>query len=91
MEQIIRRFLWKGTSLAKGGAKVAWKDLTFPLEEGGLGIKSLDTWNVAAMGKHLWNLCVPSSSSRWAQWARANLLRGRSLWDIPIPTSSSWT
>ena len=91
VEQILRRFLWKGSSLAKGGAKVAWEDLTFPLDEGGLGIKRLHTWNIASIGKHLWSLCLPSSSSSWAQWARANLLRGCSLWDISIPTNSSWT
>ena len=89
VEQIIRRFLWKGPQLSTGGAKVAWADLTFPLDEGGLGIKRLHTWNVAAMGKHIWNLCHPQTTSSWALWARANLLRGRSLWDINPPSSSS--
>ena len=41
VEQIIRRFLGKGQSLSMGGSKVAWADLTFPLKEGGLGIKRL--------------------------------------------------
>ena len=41
VEQLMRRFLWKGPSLNKGGAKVAWEDVTLPLEEGGLGIKKL--------------------------------------------------
>ena len=53
VEHILRRFLWKGPELAKGGAKVAWEDLSFPLDEGGLGIKRLHVWNVVAMGKHL--------------------------------------
>ena len=90
VEQIIRRFLWKGPTLAKGGAKVAWDDVTYPLEEGGLGIRRLHTWNVASMGTHLWSLCIPSPTSGWAQWARANLLQGHSLWDVSIPTNSSW-
>ena len=91
VEQILRRFLWKGSQLDPGGAKVAWEDLTFPLKEGELGIKKLAEWNVATMGKHLWHLSHPLPSSTWAIWARASLLRGRSLWDIPIPTNSSWT
>ena len=63
MEQIIRRFFWKGVELTSGGAEVAWTDITFPLDEGGLGIKWLDVWNVAAMGKHSWKLCQPTSTS----------------------------
>ena len=53
IEQILRRFLWRGPQLAMGGAKVAWEDLSLPLKEGGLGIKKLVEWNLATMGKHL--------------------------------------
>ena len=91
VEQLLRRFLWKGPSLNTGGAKVAWEDVTLPLEEGGLGIKKLQDWNYAAMGKHLWQMCITSPTSNWALWARANLLRGRSLWEVHIPNDSSWT
>ena len=54
VEQLMRRFLWKGSSLNTGGVKVAWEDLMLPLEEGGLGIKKVHEWNIAAMGAHLW-------------------------------------
>ena len=74
-----------------GGSKVAWEDLTLPLDEGGLGMKKLVEWNMASMGTHLWKLCQPLPSSNWAAWARANLLRGRSLWDVQIPSNNSWT
>ena len=90
-EQIMREFLWKGQELGKGGAKVAWKDVARPLKEGGLGIKRLADWNKAAMAKCLWNLAHPGSTSEWARWAKANLLKGRSLWDIKVPQDCSWT
>ena len=32
VEQVLRRFLWKGPQLGPGGAKVAWDDLTHPLD-----------------------------------------------------------
>ena len=35
---------------------MAWKDLCSSYEEGGLGIKSIERWNVAAILKMLWNL-----------------------------------
>ena len=41
VEKLMRRFLWKGSSLNAGGVKVAWEDVTLPLDEGGLGIKKL--------------------------------------------------
>ena len=70
---------------------MAWEEVTLPLEEGGLGIKKLHEWNVAAMGKHLWQLCLASPTSSWTSWARANLLKGRSLWEVSIPNDSTWT
>ena len=91
IERILRQFLWKGPHLGTGGAKVGWEDLSLPKKEGGLGIKKLTEWNVAAMSKHLWDLSHPTVTSCWATWARANLLRGRSLWDISISSSCSWT
>ena len=66
VEQIIRAFLWKGPTLNYGGAKVAWKDLACPTEEGGLGIRGIEEWNMAAMSKHIWRLCQPSITSSWA-------------------------
>ena len=79
IEQIMRMFLWKGPEPTKGGAKVAWEDLSCPREEGGLGIKRLEEWNIASMAKHVSNLCRQNPTSNWVVWARTNLLRGHSL------------
>lgn len=57
MEQILRKFLWSGLELYAHKAKVAWLDLSLPLEEGDLGIRKLKEWNIALMAKHLWNVC----------------------------------
>lgn len=53
IESTLSAFLWRGSSLRAGGAKVAWDDICHPTLEGGLGIKKLATWNQAAMLKHL--------------------------------------
>ena len=91
VEQIMRDFLWKGHSNMKGGSKVAWKTVSRPFSEGGLGLKRLSDWNSAAMMKHLWKLIQPTASSSWAIWAKLNLLKGRSIWEIKILQDSSWT
>ncbi|KAJ6897578.1 hypothetical protein NC652_024398 [Populus alba x Populus x berolinensis] len=90
IESILAAFLWKGTSLNHAGAKVAWASLCYPLKEGGLGIKSIRTWNNAAVLKHVWRL-LTESSSVWVEWVHSSLLRGRCFWHINPPSTSSWS
>ena len=90
-EQVIRDFLWKGHVQGHGGAKVAWRNVAKPLSEGGLGIKRLSEWNTAAITKLMWQLLQPRTTSVWAIWVKANLLKGRSFWDVPVPQDCSWT
>ena len=91
VEQMMRDFLWKWQATKKGGYKAAWRTITCPLREGGLGIKSICEWNSAAMVKHLWKLIQPEDTSLWAKWVRENLLKDRSIWHISAPQDSSWT
>lgn len=50
---VLRRFVWTGSEMKKTGAKVAWKDVRCPKEEGQLGIKNIVDWNKACMMKQL--------------------------------------
>lgn len=45
MQKMFTRFLWKGSTISKGGSKVSWLTLCLPKEEGGLGLKSMKDWN----------------------------------------------
>ena len=76
IESSLAAFLWKGTSLSHTRAKVAWSTLCYPLDEGGLGIKNIKTWNKAATLKYVWRL-LTEDSSIWAAWVKSVLLRGR--------------
>ncbi|GJT77131.1 hypothetical protein Tco_1043856 [Tanacetum coccineum] len=44
---LIRGFLWCNGEYKRGKAKVAWDDICLPKHEGGLGIRSLDLFNIA--------------------------------------------
>lgn len=90
IESSLASFLWKGTSLTHSGAKVAWASLCYPMNEGGLGIKSITTWNKDALLKHVWRL-ISKNSSIWVTWVLSVLLRGRSFWYINLPTASFWS
>ncbi|GKE53406.1 hypothetical protein Tco_1488562 [Tanacetum coccineum] len=48
--------------LSRGKAKVAWKNMCRPKNEGGLGIKDLGQWNEVLMAKHLWNIASRKES-----------------------------
>lgn len=72
------------------GAKVAWSSICYPLKEGGLGLKSLKTWNRAATMKHIWCI-LTDKHSIWATWVHTTLLRGRSFWQLNIPSNPSWS
>lgn len=79
------RFLWKGPSMQKFGAKVAWNKISLPTAEGGLAIKNLEDWNRASILMHSWHIINPSSSSFWAKWVKTFQLRNKFFWCIPIP------
>lgn len=90
IESILSAFLWKGTTLTPTGAKVAWTSLCYPLQEGGLGIKSMKTWNKAALLKHVWRL-LSEGTSLWVIWVHSVLLKGRCFWYTNVPSTSSWS
>ncbi|KAL2252949.1 UNVERIFIED_CONTAM: putative mitochondrial protein [Sesamum indicum] len=59
-----RSFLWKGTG-NNGYAKVAWKDVCKPKEEGGLGLRDVGTLNRALMCKKLCEVIRCDRTSIW--------------------------
>lgn len=67
LEQLLRAFLWSGSDLTHSGAKVSWKDICVPKEEGGLGFRLMKDWNRAFMIRHLWAVCK-KSDTLWVKW-----------------------
>ncbi|GJY70577.1 hypothetical protein Tco_0474280 [Tanacetum coccineum] len=49
IKQIMRRFLWCHGNVRRGQAKVAWDVICLPKNEGGLGIRKLDSFNNSLM------------------------------------------
>ncbi|GJU90457.1 RNA-directed DNA polymerase, eukaryota, reverse transcriptase zinc-binding domain protein [Tanacetum coccineum] len=71
-----------------GKAKVAWKQVCKPKDEGGLGIKDLSSWNEVLMSKHLWNV-ASMKESLWVKCINVIRLKGKSIWDIEYHKISS--
>ena len=88
IEQIFNLFLWSGKDVNARRAKVGWKFLSRPKEEGGLGLRRIKDWNDAAIMKHIWNLFYKKGSILVA-WVREVLLRQGSIWNAMIPSRCS--
>ncbi|GJW36240.1 protein LAZ1 [Tanacetum coccineum] len=87
--QHMRGFLWCNGELKRGKAKVAWDAICLLKHEGGLGIRSLEQFNIALMMTHIRNI-VKNKQSLWVQWIHIYKLRGRTIWDVPNKADMSW-
>ncbi|KAL2247874.1 UNVERIFIED_CONTAM: hypothetical protein Sindi_2639700 [Sesamum indicum] len=81
IEKRLRTFLWKGTTNS-GYAKVAWKDICRPKEEGGLEFKDINTLNHALMTKKLCDVIRCDRTSIWVEWLYQGRLQHTSIWTI---------
>ncbi|XP_039170208.1 uncharacterized protein LOC120294272 [Eucalyptus grandis] len=89
VERIMRQFLWKGTSLGRGGAKVAWEDICCPKAEGGLGVRNIKQCNRASTVKYLWIL-FSDKESLWCRWIHSVFLKKKNFWIANTPRTCSW-
>ncbi|KAL0292115.1 UNVERIFIED_CONTAM: hypothetical protein Sangu_3257100 [Sesamum angustifolium] len=74
IHRLCRNFLWNSKR-----APVAWEDICHPKNEGGLGIRHTQTWNVALLARVLWNI-HRKADTLWVQWVDAVYLKGGSVW-----------
>lgn len=89
IQSICTRFIWKGNISQKGGAKVSWKVLCLPRDEGGLGLKNFSEWNKAQLLNHVCRI-ISKSKSLWPQWVHSCLLKKDDFWVMKEPTDCSW-
>ncbi|KAK1318235.1 putative ribonuclease H protein [Acorus calamus] len=69
LEKIMRQFLWTGVGNARKQHQLSWSTICTPIKEGGLGIKRISDWNLAAMGMRFWEL-ASGHVSLWAKWMK---------------------
>ncbi|KAL2248049.1 UNVERIFIED_CONTAM: hypothetical protein Sindi_2657200 [Sesamum indicum] len=81
IEKRLRTFLWKGTSTS-GYAKVAWKDVCKPINEGGQGIKDIGFLNCSLMAKKLCDVIRCDRTSIWVEWLKQTRSHNTSIWTI---------
>ncbi|XP_071738715.1 uncharacterized protein [Rutidosis leptorrhynchoides] len=74
---------------SKGKAKVAWKNVRVPKDQGSLGLRPLKDWNETLIVKQIWRLTT-KQDSLWSKWINVINLKGISFWDINPSYNDSW-
>lgn len=90
IESLCSRFLWSGCIDGSKGAKVAWKQVCMPKDEGGLGLRRISPWNKMLCLRLIWVL-LSYNSSLWSRWQKLQHLTETSFWEIEESPSNSWT
>ncbi|KAJ3688517.1 hypothetical protein LUZ61_017681 [Rhynchospora tenuis] len=78
LNKILRKFFW-GKEQDKFLTPIVWKKTFNSLEEGGLGIRDLHTFNKALMLKNVWAL-ASNKPTGWVQQLNAKYCHERGLW-----------
>lgn len=84
-----KEYLWGSTEGNMKLALEAWDAICRPKKLGGLNIKGCKLWNVAAVGKLLWQL-VTNKEVLWVRWVHDIYMKTcRNIWDHQPPTDYS--
>lgn len=73
VDRWVRNFIWSGDVNKKKVVTMAWHKCCSPIDEGGLGLRSLRQFNEAAGLKLYWEFV--NSDKDWASLLRARVLR----------------
>ena len=88
--QLCSQFFWKGRCESAKGARVSWKNISYPKVDGGLGFKDILSWNRASIIQNIWAIFT-KAGTLWIAWIKAYMLKGRSIWSISATQNNSWS
>lgn len=82
-------YLWGNSEAKRKVAVVSWEKLCTPKKYGGLNIKSCKKWNVASVGKLIWQL--EKEDTLWIRCVHGLYMRGeQNIWNHKPPSDCSW-
>lgn len=79
VNKLLAKFLWGSKDQSRPMHKVKWEECCKSLDEGGLGINSVDLKAKVAAFRNVWHL-LSGVENIWTIWAKQNLLRNCSFW-----------
>lgn len=88
VDSMCASFLWKNRTTSASGARVSWEDICKPKNEGGLGIRRLEEFQLIFELKRVWNF-FSESGSIWVAWLRHNVLCDQRFWTVSTSSNLS--
>uniref|UniRef100_A0A803Q3C3 Reverse transcriptase domain-containing protein n=1 Tax=Cannabis sativa TaxID=3483 RepID=A0A803Q3C3_CANSA len=89
IEATCRSFLWKGTQEGAGPSLVAWDYVCRPKAAGGLGFRNVQKWNMAALGRYVWDI-ASKKDCLFVKWSHNVYIKERDWWSYNAPLDCSW-
>ncbi|XP_057443884.1 uncharacterized protein LOC130736046 [Lotus japonicus] len=88
IDQMMRGFIWSKHAGQRGWHLINWQTVTSAKEDGGLGIKCMDDFNTALLGKAVWQLS-DVSPKLWVQALTHKYLKDTSIFSAGNRSNSS--
>ncbi|KAL1149784.1 hypothetical protein V6Z11_A10G214000 [Gossypium hirsutum] len=88
LEVILARFWWQKKTGRRGLHWCAWKELSVPKEEGGMGFCDLSKFNIALLAKQGWRI-MKNPSSLIVRVLRAKYFNGSNFLEAALGTNPS--
>ncbi|XP_019231750.1 PREDICTED: uncharacterized protein LOC109212554 [Nicotiana attenuata] len=90
VDRLCREYLWGTKEEMRKVALVAWEKVCCPKNMGGLNIKGCREWNIASVGKLIWQLAL-NKESLWVRWVHGVYMKTNpDIWTHSPPLDSSW-
>ncbi|WMV51210.1 hypothetical protein MTR67_044595 [Solanum verrucosum] len=90
VDRICRNYIWGSNEEKRKVSLVAWEKICCPKKFGGLNVKGCSNWNVASVGKLLWQLSE-KQDTLWVKWVHGIYIRNEdSIWEHIPPLDCSW-
>lgn len=67
VDMICKEYLWSSSEEKKKLPLVAWENICYPKKLRGLNVKGIINWNIASVGKLLWQL-IKYKEALWVKW-----------------------
>ncbi|XP_048497943.1 uncharacterized protein LOC125496507 [Beta vulgaris subsp. vulgaris] len=64
-------------------------EVCYAKNRGGLGIRECISWNVAAIGKYVWQI-TEKADLLWIKWIHSVYIKESSWWEYQAPMNASW-
>ena len=88
INDVCRFYLWSGNVVGGKSAHVNWQNVCKQKKYGELGIRNVQLWNTACVGKLVWHIGC-RKDDLWVKWVHIIYIKGANWWTYQVPAWAS--